>query len=87
MFSDDLQEIHCAKYFAGVYLLASVVSSNIEELEEEFDDEDEEETKTNAILLNVLDNCEKFFAELLYEQEVFQTYLDSFKNVRIDYFK
>lgn len=80
--ADILQGLHCVKYFAGVYLMIGAVGSKLEDIEEEVDDEeDEEEEKKPVIILNVLDNCENFFAELLYEQEVCQTYLESFKNV------
>lgn len=84
----DMEESHCAKYFAGIYLIISVVVSNLEDTEEEdYDDDEEEERKPAVIILNVLDNCENFFAEFLYEQEVCQTYLESFKNVSHSIYK
>lgn len=86
-FSDNLQEINCGKYFAAVYLIIGTVGSKLDDIEEEIDDDDEdgfnEEEKKPVILLNVLDNPENLFADLLYEQEVCQTYLETFKNVSV----
>lgn len=48
----------------------------------EDDDEDDDEDKNQGvIILSVLDYCEYFLAELLYEEKICETYLETFKNV------
>lgn len=77
-------EIECARYFAGVFLKAGVVSSKLTEPQEEFteeDDDDEDEKKSDVIMLSVLDNSENIFIDLLFIKEVCHSYLDTFKNV------
>lgn len=80
LFSEKLQDIDCAKYFAGVYLMIGLVGSALQEIDEDFDEDDDDKC-TPVIILTVLNYSEIFFAELLYEHEVCQTYLESFKSV------
>lgn len=83
--STDLKEINIARYFAGVYITAGVVATCLEDMSDDDDDDDEEEdgeTKADVSnILDVIDDREEFFAQILHDLSVCRSYLDFFTNV------
>nr|XP_023024069.1 E3 ubiquitin-protein ligase listerin [Leptinotarsa decemlineata] len=82
--SDEIQEMNVAKYFAWMYLKSEVSASTLEEVIDEYEDEDENEEcqMGKAIVLNVIDKNAEYVAQILHDLSVSQSYLDIFKNTK-----